>query len=588
MTSTTRPAPPVTPDPGPPRGRTAGDRLRRHSSLLIASPFYLVVAAMVLLPLGYLLYAALQTGSPGDPGSTFTLDNVKAVVGETAYRRVLWNTLKLGAIVTLLACLFGVTLAWFVARTNLPGKRALEVLLPLPLFLSPFAGGVAWVFLGSESAGLINVAYRAIVGTEDALVNIFSFGGLVFTMVLFMTPYAYLFTLGPLRNMDASLEEASRVHGASAFRTVARITLPLVLPGLLAALLMAFVLSAEMFSLPGLIGVPADYYTLPYFIYQATNFSPPRWPLAAAGGLLLLVIMAAGVWLQRRATRASERFVTVGGKGPAIAPANVGRWRWVGATLCWLYLTFAIFLPLCALLVGASMRYFTPSLSLELFTLDNWVRILTSSKFVEAITNTLVIAVIGPLFGLVIGFALTYLWQRMRAPFGRTVETLAMLPVAIPGIVLGVGLVWAYVGTPIYGTLAILFIAYVARFLPHVLRIFSSTLVQIDPVLDEASRVSGAGIMRTLRRITLPLLKQSTLSAWLLLFLMMVRELNVAIMVYTSDTTVLPVLLWSEIEGGQYGGAAVVAMVEVTIVTVAFVIARKVLRVDLARTMSER
>ncbi|MQA04829.1 MAG: ABC transporter permease subunit [Streptosporangiales bacterium] len=571
-----------------PRRRSVADRMRANPGTWLAIPFYLIVAVMVVMPLGYLVFAAFQTGSPSDPSSQFTLDNVKAVLGREAYRRVLWNTLRLGAIVTVLSCALGVLFAWFVARTNMPGKRLLEVLLPLPLFLSPFAGGVAWVFLGSKSAGLINVGYRALFDTEKALVNIFSFPGLVFAMVLFMTPYAYLFTLGPLRNMDASLEEASRVHGGSAVRTITRITLPLVLPGVLAALLMAFVLSAEMFSLPGLIGVPADYYTLPYFIYQATNFSPPQWPLAAAGGLLLLAIMAIGVWLQRRATRASERFVTVGGKGPAIVPANVGRWRWLGAGLCWTYLSVAIFLPLLALIVGASMRSFTPSLSLELFTVDNWVRVLTTEKFVQSLTNTLLIAVGGPLLGLVLGFSLTYLWQRLRAPFGKAVETVAMLPVAIPGIVLGVGMVWAYVGTPIYGTLAILVIAYVSRFLPHVLRIFSATLVQIDPVLDEASRVSGAGIVRTLRNITLPLLKHSTLSAWLLLFMMMVRELNVAIMVYSSQTTVLPVMLWSEIEGGQYGGAAVVALVEVTIVAAAFVVARKVLRVDLAKTMSDR
>lgn len=564
------------------------EHFANRKSLLLASPFYVVVLVIVLLPLGYLLFAALQTGSPGAPDTQWTLSNVQAVVSRPAYRRVLVNTLQLGAIVTLIATTLGIVLAWFVARTDLPSKKFLEVLIPLPLFMSPFAGGVAWVFLGSENAGLLNVAYRAVFNTDQALFNIFTFPGLVWTMVLFMTPYAYLFTLGPLRNMDASLEEASRVQGASYWRTMFRITFPLALPGIASAFLMIFVLSSEMFSLPGLIGVPAGHYTLPYFIYQSTSFSPPNWPLAAAAGLILLLIMIVGVSLQRRATRASERFVTVGGKGAGVNTIDIGKWRWLGTGLAYTYVTLAIVLPLMALLIGASMRYFTPSLSLELFTLHHWERILTSDRFFSSLKNTLTVATLGPLIGIFIGFMLTYLWQRLRAPFGKTTESVAMMPIAIPGIVLGVGMVWAYVGTPVYGTIGMLFIAYVARYLPHSLRIFQSTLVQLDPGLDEASRVSGAGIFRTLRHVTLPLLKQSTLSAWLLLFILMVRELNVAIMVYTRESMVLPVLLWSEIEGGQYGGAAIVAFVEASIVLVAFFVARRILGVDLVSTIGKK
>jgi len=568
-------------------GVTRLERLRSRQAALIATPFYLVVLFIVAVPLGYLAYAAVQTGAPGAPDTSFTLDNIKAVVSQPSYRQVLTNTLKLGAIVTFFATILGVSMAWLVARTDVPGRRALEVLIPLPLFMSPFAGGVAWVFLGSESAGLVNVAYRALFGGSGSPLNIFSFTGLVFTMVLFMAPYAYLFTLGPLRNMDASLEEASRVHGGSYARTMLRITLPLALPGITSAVLMIFVLSSEMFSLPSLIGVPAGYYTLPYFIYQSTHFSPPNWPVAAAAGLLLLLIMIVGVSLQRRATRASARFVTVGGKGAGVNRVSIGRWRWLAAGLCFVYVTLAIILPMIALLIGSAMRYFTSSFSLELFTLKNWERILSSERFLDALQNTLIVATVGPLIGITIGFVLTYLWQRLHAPFSKSVENVAMLPIAIPGIVLGVGIVWAFVGTPLYGTLAILFVAYVARYLPHALRIFQSTVVQIDPALDEASRVSGAGILRTLRNVTLPLLRHSTLSAWLLLFILMVRELNVAIMVYTSDTRVLPVLLYSEIEGGQYGAAAIIAIVEILIITFAFIAARRIFGVDLVNTMSK-
>ncbi len=552
----------------------------------LTAPLYLVIAVIVLVPLLYLGYASIRSGAPGDPTAGYTGQNIRTVLTEASYRRVLLNTLTVAGLVTVLATALGSCMAWLVGRTNVPGHRRLELLVPLPLFLSPFAGGVAWVFLGSKSAGLINVAYRWLTGGDGALVNIFSFGGLVFTMVLFMAPYAYLFTLGPLRNMDGSLEEASRVHGGSHWRTLTRVTLPLVLPGMTAALLMIFVLSAEMFSLPSLIGMPAEYYTLPFLIYQATHFSPPNWGLASAAGLVLLLIVIVGVLLQKLATRTSERFVTVSGKGFGAGRVDIGRWRWLGALVCYGYVAVAMVLPIAALLMGSLMRYFTSSFSAKLFTFNNWVRVLSSEGLRSALKNTLIVAAVGPLIGLALAFALSYLWQRLRAPFGRTAETVAMLPVAIPGVVLGVGLVWAFVATPLYGTLGILFVAYVARYLPHSLRIFQSSLVQIHPELDEASRVAGAGIGRTLASVTLPLLRHSALSAWVLLFILMIRELNVAIMVYTPNTTVLPVLLWSEVEAGQYGAAATIAMLEVIIIAVAFVLARRLFRVDLVNTMA--
>ncbi|MGH3585681.1 MAG: ABC transporter permease, partial [Pseudonocardia sp.] len=499
---------------------------------------------------------------------------------------VIVNTLQLAAVVTVIATGLGVVLAWLMARTRVPGKRALELLLPLPVFVSPFAAGVAWMILGSEASGLVNIAFRAVFDTEAPLVNVVSFPGLVFTMVLFLTPYAYLLTLGTLRNMNPALEEASRVHGSTYLATMFRVTLPLALPAITSALLVVFVVAAEMFSIPSMLGVPADYYTLPYLIYQSTHHSPPRWSLAAAAGIVLLLVMVLGVALQRWSTRRSERFVTIGGKGAGSSVVDIGRWRYAGAAVCWGYVLLSSVAPIAALVVGASMRYLTSSFSPRLLTLDNWTRILASSSFLEALRNTVLVSMIGPLVAILLGFLLSYLWIRMRAPLRGAAETVSMLPLSVPGIVMGLGLVWAYVSTPVYGTLAILVIAYVGRYLPHAIRTFQSTLVQIDPSLDEASRVSGAPLGRTLWNVTLPLLRIPALSAWLLLFVLMVRELNVAVMVYTSDTVVLPVLMWGEIEGGQYGAAAVLAMVEVLIIFATFLVARRILRVDLVNAMS--
>ena len=525
----------------PPKARRTGfSRGRLSVETLLASPFYLFILLGIVVPLGYLIYASFQTGSPSSPTTTFTTDNFQSLFTEPRYRQALFNTLKLSLVVTTVSVLVGMLLAWFIVRTDMPGRKRFETLIPIPLFLSPLAGGAAWVILASESSGFLNVAFTSLTGAQHGPLNIYSFGGLVWTMSLFFIPYAYLFTAAPLRAMDGSLEEAARISGASMLRTLLRVTLPSVIPGVIAAFLMVFVLASEMFSIPGLIGVPADYYTLPYLIYQLTHYSPPNWPAATAAGLLLLLLMALGLFLQRYATRNSKRFVTVTGKGQRPSTLRLGGWRWAGFSLSAGYILVALVLLICALIIGSFMKFYSSRITRDSFTLSHWSRALGTEQFKTALMNTLTVAAIGPTITVVGAFVLVYLWQRTRVPFAKTSEMLAMLPISLPGIVFGVGILWASIATPLYGTLALLIIAYAARYLADSIRMFSSTIVQIDPSLDEAARIGGSSLIGTMRRISLPLLKEAGLSSWLLLFILMVRELNVAIMIYTGDSLVLP------------------------------------------------
>lgn len=547
----------------------------------LALPLYGAVILLIAVPLLFLIYASFRTGSPVAPGTTFTTDKVVDVFTRADYRRVIINTLKLATLVTVISVTAGTMLAWLIARTDIPGVRFLEVVIPIPLFLSPFAGAVAWVMLGSKNAGFINVLWRNLFGTESGLINIMSFPGLVWTMSLFFIPYAYLFTLSPLRSMDGRLEEASRIGGASLSYTVRKITLPMILPGIAAAILMIFVLSAEMFSIPGLIGSAIGYHTLPYFIYRSVHLAPSDWSGAAAAGLFLLLVMAGGIYLQRRATRVSQRFVTVSGKGTRPTMIKLGRARWFAFAFAALYIFFALVLPWGALVFSSFLSYITVNLSADLLTLEHWRVVLTQSRFNSALRNSLTVGTVGPMVAIFLALAATFIWQRTDARFRNSMETVATLPVAVPGIVFGVGILWAAIRTPLYGTVALLVLAYSARYLPHPVRIFSSTMVQLDRGLDEAARVGGASLFRTMRTISAPLLKPAILSAWLLLFIMMIRELNVAIMVVTRDSIVLPVLMWGEIESGSYQRAAIVGMVESAIILAAFLVARYVLRVDL-------
>ena len=434
--------------------------------------------------------------------------------------------------------------------------------MSLPIFLSPFAGGVAWVLLGSERSGLINGFLTNWFGEGAGIVNVMSFPGLVFVMVLSFAPLAYLFTLGPMLNMDGSLEEASRVGGASVFHTMRKITLPIVLPGVLSAALMVFVLAAEMFSIPGIIGTAAGYRTLPFFIYENTTASPPNWGGAAAAGLLLLLIMLVGTLLQARATKASARFVTISGKGARPVTLKLGKWRWFVFLIPAVYVFLGVILPAAALLLTTFLRYYTPDLTWDLFTLNNWEITLSSTRFQIAIQNTIMVGAATPTVAVIIAFAMSYIRNRTTVAFRSAIETVGMLPVAIPGIVFGVGVLWAYVGSPVYGTVFLLLIAYCARFLPHALRVISAGIVQVDKGLEEASRIAGAGVMKTMRSITVPILKPTVMSAWLLLLIYCMRELNVAIMVYTSNSVVVPVLMWNEMAAGDYQKASILAIIE--------------------------
>lgn len=556
-------------------------RLRSKLDRILPIPLYIVLIFLVIVPLGYLIIASLRTGSPLQPGATFTLENLRNIWIDPTYFRVLGNTLGMAALVTIFSMTIGVALAWLVARTNLPGKRYWEIIVPLPLFLSPFASAVAWMILGTERAGFLNVIFKNLFSTEQGFMNILSFPGLVFAMTLFHIPYAYLYTIAPLKNMDGALEEAARVGGASIARTMAKITFPVVLPGLLSAALMVFVLSAEMFTVPALLGTPAGYSTLAPFIYEQTKFSPPNWGAATAAALLLLGVMAIGVMLQNRATKMSSRFVTVTGKGIRPAGLKLGRWKWIAVLLPSFYILLAVVLPFGTLIMVTFMKFVTANITPELFTLDHWVRLGENPIFMRGLQNTLFITIVGSVIATAFAFLLVYAWKRLNAPFKRTTETLAMLPVAVPGIVLGVGVLWAFVQSPLYGTIWLMIMAFTARYLANPVRIFSSTLVQIDKGLEEASRVGGAGMWRTMGSISTPLLLPAALSGWLLLMILFTRELNVAIMIYSGSSITLPVIMWGAIDAGSLSFAAIVAIVETAIILTAFIAARFIFKIDL-------
>jgi len=406
-------------------------------------------------------------------------------------------------------------------------------------------------------------------------------------MFLFFCPFVYLFTIGSLRAMDTSLEEAARAAGATTLQTLAKITLPMSLPAILAAGLLVFILCMETYTIPGIIGSTAGFTTLPWQIFQDSSSVPVHRAHAAAAATLLLLITITGVWLQRRLTRTSEKFVTVGGKGFRGRPLQLGAYRWFATALVALYVLAADVLPFGALLLSSVMKYSAPTINAQIFTLKHFAAFFTTPNMLSALWNTIFLAVLAGVACVAIGFLISLLEIRMANPATRMLAFLSVLPVAVPGIVYGIGLLWTYVQTPLYGTIWILLVAYVAKFLPYGVIVSRSGILQIHPELEESARMSGASPWRALSAITIPLVQPTLIAILFFVVLQSIKELSASLFLYTENSQVLSVLTWHYMDAGDYQFAAAIGVVQ-TVIMIGLVIAtRAVFRVRLETALGK-
>ena len=527
-----------------------------------------LVSVLVILPLGYLLYGALSTGYPGQHDSAFTLEHVATVYLSGKYLPALLNTIQLAAIVTLLVTPVGTAFAWLVARTDLPGKRLLELMIIVPIFVSPLLGSLAWLALAAPGSGFIN-GFAASMGFEGNLIDIYSFYGIVFVMFLYYVPYTYLFMIGALKNVDPTLEDAMRMIGGGVFATFRRVTLPLVLPSLISSALLVFVLSAELFSVPAMLGIRGNYETIPLLIYMGFQHNLAPAGEVAALATLLLWVTVAGVVLYRRMVALSRRFVTISGKGYRQKVVALGRWRIVALGIIWIYIATAVFLPYIALVIGSMLRFLTGRMNPAALTLNNYAALAQPGQAL-AIQNTLILALVGATITVLLAFVVSFLTVRGTGALVAAVDYIAALPVAVPGMAVAIGLLWAYTSLPlpVYGTIFMLLIAYVTRFIAYSVRVASGSLHQIDPEIEEAGRVAGLTNLGTFWRISLPLLRPSVISAWTLVFIFIVVEVTATILLYTADTRTISVVMWNAVEMTGSVGAFTIGVVQVTLVFV--------------------
>jgi len=542
---------------------SGGWGVRLAGAAVAALLVYLVVVPLVLLAVSSLR----PTGFPLDPG--VTLGNFTTVYGDPRFPKLVGTTVVFAFGSTALALVFGIVLSWLIERTDMPGRKAFRMLVILPMATPPVLLAIGWAMLLSPRTGLFNLILMDLFGLQSAPFNVYTLPGMIFVESLALVPTVFLFLAPAFRNMDPNLEEAAITSGAGAWFMMRRVLLPLLWPAIAACGVFLLIVCFVVFDIPGTLGMPARIYVLSTQIYYLTADSPAGVPLygqvSALGAFFLLILFGLG-YLYYRFTRESQKYRTISGKGfrPRVIP--LGRWRWIATGGVSLYFVLAVLAPLAILVWASLMPYQTrPNLSsLGLATLENHLDFLRNRRLITATLNSLTVGFFAATLVAILSLVVSWLVVRQRAPGAQLIDNLAFAPIAIPGVMLGVAMVYVYLTLdfifPIYGTIWILVVAYVTHYLSFGSRLANGVMVQIHPELEEAARASGAGPWRVLRRITAPLVWPAVAAIWIWVLAHAMRELSTALMLSGRENTVLPTLLWDYWTGGEPTRAATVGV----------------------------
>ena len=523
-------------------------------------PVWLAAALTLLflmaLPLGWLAWVSVSS----EDGPTLT--HYRRVLADPALQKALWNTLVLAFWVGLASIAVGAPLAWLTARTDIPGKALIRGLVMASFVTPPFLGAFAWVMLAGPNAGALNKLWRSLTGAEEALVNIFSMPGLVFVVTIYTFPYVYIMIANTLALIASDLEEAAAILGAGRLTVALTVTLPMVTPALVSGFILAVLQAIALFGSPAILALPAGFHTITTQIWTFFHF-PPKTEMAAAFSIPLLLATALLLLVQKKLL-GRRGYAAVGGKGGQRRTIPLGAWRWLAFTGCLAVMACAIFLPYGILAKAAFSRAWAQPLTWDNLTLANFsFTFFEYSATQAAILNTLELGVMTACVGAALVTLLAYITQRRLVLGHQVVAFLALAPVVIPGVVLAVALFLAYTRPPLvlYGTLWILFVAYLTKEMPVGYAQSDATFRSIPVELEDAGRILGAGRLRILREITAPLAKSGIIAAWCFIFIGVIRELSASIILFTPSTKVMSVVIFDLKEEGQFGAIAVLGLV---------------------------
>ena len=553
---------------------------RQDPQLWVITVVGVVIAYLSLSPTIMLFYGSFLSKPLGVPGNFTFAHYISAYTDPLTYQ-LLFNSFVFATGSSILATFLAAILAWISIRTNAPFRKFFELIAIVPNIFPPVMLAVSWTVLLSPRTGLINRLLMNTFGLETAPLNIYSLGGMIFVEALITTPLAFLIVSASLYSMDPALEESARVAGSSNFQVAWRITFPIVRPALLASAMLNFVRAIESFETPAIIALPARIEVFTTKIYrEAIGAFPPNQNLAATYAVSLLLITMIFVYFYRRLTFRTERYVTVTGRGYRPNIIDLGKWRYAASAVAGLILLLIVALPFIILVYVSFITYVhVPSAKTwELLTLDNYRSNLTDSRTFRALQNSLLLAVGGATLCMLIASVTAWVTTKTKTAGRGVIEALTFIPWAFPGTALAIGLLWTYVymPLPIYGTLWILLIAYITRFLPYGLRAMTSTVVQIHGDLPEASMVCGAGFAATFRRVLLPLLRPGFIAGWIILATIYLREFSTSIFLYSPGSEPLGPLLYHFYVDGNLGPMCSLAMIVSVVCITLILVARRI------------
>lgn len=531
------------------------------------------VAYLTLGPLVFLLWDSVHPGWEIGDATRFTLASYQKVFGDRKFFEMIVNTTVFGLGATTLAVGLGSLLAWLVERTNMPFRNVTYALLFAPVAIPGLVFAISYVLLLSPDIGVLNKLLVAAFGLEEAPFNVYTLPSLVFVEGLRLTPGSFLMMSAVLKSMDPSLEEAAYTTGAGIAKTSGLITAPLMLPGILAAFIYYFVTVIESFEIPAIIALPVGMPLLTTTIFFATHTTTqmPQYSVASAISVIFILVSIGLVYLYTVATKHSERFTTITGKGYRPRIIDLGGWRYVGLGFALLFLLFSVIFPLLVLIWGSLLPYLQPPslAALANASFDSYFRLGDIPKFGLALRNTLFVTVVVATGTMVLCSLAAWFVVRGRIRGSRYLDLLTFVPHAIPSIVVAVGLIILYLRLhgviPIYGTIWIIIVGLITKRISYGSRIMMGAMFQLHRELEEASEVCGVGWLRTFCLITLRLLVPAFVNGWLYSAMLSIALFSIPVMLYTPRSIVFSVLIWNLWENAKVQQACVVGVLMVAI-----------------------
>jgi len=515
-----------------------------------------LTAWLSLVPVVFLLWQSFLTPETADTPAQFTLENYGTAYFSAETLRLLGNSVAFGVGSSAVAFMTGTFFAWVNERTNTPFKSLFFALSLIPLVIPAILFTVSWILLASPKIGILNFVLQEIFSTDFAFLDIYSLGGMIFVDGMHQSPLAFLLMTSAFRAMDPALEEAAMMSGATVPQIARRITFNLAWPAALAAILMLFVRAIESFEVPALLGLPVGIEVYTSSIYQAVQKYPSDIGLASAYAVTLLLMVLFCIYAQSRVTAEASKFATVSGKAFRPRVMNIGRWRYFTAAIFIGYFLIIVALPFLVLVWCSLQKFYSaPSLAaVQNLTFDAYRAVLEYPNIGTVIWNSAVLAAASATIIMIMTSVVAWIVIRTRMPGRWLLDSLTSVPLVFPGLVLGLAIMVCYlrVRIGIYGTLWIMLIAYVTRFMPYGMRYNATSLLALHKELEESAAMSGASWRVTFQRIVLPLLKPGLIAGWIYIVIVSVRELSGSILLYSPGSEVVSIMIWEYWQNGQY------------------------------------